>query len=279
MICAITGSSGVLGSYIIKNNPKVKFLKFKGDISNEIEIKNWILKKKFDVFLHLAAIVSTTEIKKNYKLAKKVNYYANKNIVNTLLLKENVFFFYASSSHVYPSSLKKLRENTKPKPLTIYGRLKYSSEKYILKKFKNTKNNYCIGRIFSFTHHIQKKTFLIPSVYEKIKISRNNKEIDFKDTNHNRDFVSIKDINSCIFFLLKNKAGGIYNIASGKKINLQYLIKIICKKFNKIPKFLANKNSTTLIANISKIKKIGWRPKDDIVKILKDYELSKNFKY
>ena len=46
MICAITGSSGVLGSYIIKNNPTVKFLKFKGDISNEIEIKNWILKKK-----------------------------------------------------------------------------------------------------------------------------------------------------------------------------------------------------------------------------------------
>ena len=82
----------------------------------------------------------------------------------------------------------KLRENTKPKPLTIYGRLKYSSEKYILKKFKDKKNNYCIGRIFSFTDHTQKKTFLIPSVYEKIKISRNNKEIDFKDTNHNRDF-------------------------------------------------------------------------------------------
>jgi len=272
MICAITGSSGVLGSYIIKNNPKVKFLKFKGDISNEIEIKNWILKKKFDVFLHLAAIVPTTEIEKNYKLAKKVNYHANKNIVNTLLLKENVFFFYASSSHVYSSSLKKLREDTKPKPLTIYGRLKYSSEKYIIKKFKDTKNNYCIGRIFSFTHHTQKKTFFIPSVYRKIKISRNNKEIDFKDTNHNRDFISIKDINSCIFFLLKIKAGGIYNIALGKKINLRNIIKIICKRFNKIPKFLKNNNSTTLIADINKVKKMGWVPKDNLFKILNDYE-------
>ena len=272
MICAITGSSGILGSYIIKNNPKVKFLKFKGDISNEIEIKNWILKKNFDVFLHLAAIVPTTEIKKNYKLAKKVNYYANKNIVNTLLLKENVFFFYASSSHVYPSLLKKLRENTKPKPLTIYGRLKNSSEKYIIKKFKDTKNNYCIGRIFSFTHHLQKKTFFIPSVYKKIKISRNNKEIDFKDTNHNRDFISIKDINSCIFFLLKNKARGIYNIASGKKINLRKLIKIICKRYNKIPKFLKNNNSTTLVADINKVKKMGWVHKDNLIKILNDYE-------
>jgi nucleoside-diphosphate-sugar epimerase len=273
MICAITGSSGVLGSYIIKNNPKVKFLKFKGDISNEIDTKNWILKKKFDVFLHLAAIVPTTEIEKNYKLAKKVNYYANKNIVNALLLKENVFFFYASSSHVYSSSLKKLREDKKPKPLTIYGKLKYSSEKYIIKKFENTKNNYCIGRIFSFTHYTQKKTFLIPSIYRKIKILRNNKEIDFKDTNHNRDFISIKDINSCIFFLLKIKAKGIYNIASGKKINLRNLIKIICKRFNKLPKFLKNSNSTTLIADINKVKKMGWAPKDNLIKILNDYEL------
>ena len=46
MNCAITGSSGVLGSYIIQKNPKVNFLKFKGDITNKKEITNWILKKK-----------------------------------------------------------------------------------------------------------------------------------------------------------------------------------------------------------------------------------------
>ena len=50
MNCAITGSSGVLGSYIIQKNPKVNFLKFKGDITNKKEITNWILKKKFSVF-------------------------------------------------------------------------------------------------------------------------------------------------------------------------------------------------------------------------------------
>ena len=74
MNCAITGSSGVLGSYIIQKNPKVNFLKFKGDITNKKEITNWILKKKFSVFLHLAAIVPTSEISNNYVKAKKVNY-------------------------------------------------------------------------------------------------------------------------------------------------------------------------------------------------------------
>ena len=169
--------------------------------------------------------------------------------------------------------MKKLSEVTKLKPMTLYGRLKFSSEKYILKKFKNSKNYYCIGRIFSFTHSKQKKSFLIPSIYRKIKNSGNNKEIIFQDTNHNRDFISIKDINTCIFYLLKIKAKGIYNIASGKKINLRNLIKIICKKYNKIPKYSINKNSTTLVADISKIKKIGWIAKDDLNKILNDYEL------
>lgn len=278
MICAITGSTGVLGSYIIKNNPDVKFLRYLGDITNKNEIKSWILKKKFDYFLHLAAIVPTNEIKNNYLHAKKVNYYGTKNIVDALLLKRNVWFFFASSSHVYSSSIKKIKETSSTKSISLYGKLKYFSEKYILKKFKNSENNYCIGRIFSFTSKYQKNSFLIPSIYQKILMSK-KKKIIFYNTNHNRDFISINDINNSIFNLLKNKSKGIYNIASGKKINLQYLIKIICKKFNKIPKFLANKNSTTLIANISKIKKIGWSPKDDIVKILKDYELSKNFKY
>ena len=277
MICAITGSSGVLGSYIIKNNPDVKFLRYLGDITNKKEIKNWILKKKFDYFLHLAAIVPTSEIKNNYLRAKKVNYYGTKNIVDALLLKRNVWFFFASSSHVYSSSKKRLKETSIKKSISSYGKLKYFSEKYILNKFKNSENKYCIGRIFSFTDQNQKKSFLIPSIYQKILMSKKKKMI-FYNTNHNRDFISINDINKNIFFLLKNKSKGIYNIASGKKINLQYLIKKICKKFNKIPKFLANKSSTTLIANISKIKKIGWSPKDDIVKILKDYELSKNFK-
>ena len=127
MNCAITGSSGVLGSYIIQKNPKVNFLKFNGDITNKKEITNWILKKNFDVFLHLAAIVPTSEINKNYIKAKKVNYDGTKNIVDALLLKKNIWFFYASSSHVYASSSNKIRENSKLKPITLYGKLKYLS--------------------------------------------------------------------------------------------------------------------------------------------------------
>jgi nucleoside-diphosphate-sugar epimerase len=274
MNCAITGSSGVLGSYIIQNNPKVNFLKFKGDITNKKEITNWILKKNFNVFLHLAAIVPTSEIINNYVKAKKVNYDGTKNIVDALLLKKNIWFFYASSSHVYSSSPNKIRENSKLKPITLYGKLKYLSELYILKKLEKSKINYCIGRIFSFTYFGQKESFLVPSIFKKNKIRRNSL-VAFKNTNHFRDFVSIGDINRAIFFLLKKKATGIFNIGSGKKINLNLLVKKICKIFNNIPVFKKNEKITYLVANITKIKKLGWRPKENINNILEDYNFKK----
>jgi len=274
MNCAITGSSGVLGSYIIQKNPKVNFLKFKGDITNKKEITNWILKKNFDVFLHLAAIVPTSEITKNYFKAKKVNYDGTKNIVDALLLKKNIWFFYASSSHVYSSSSNKIRENTKLKPITLYGKLKCMSEFYILEKLEKSKINYCIGRIFSFTHFKQKESFFVPSIYKKNTFTSNS-FITFKNTNHFRDFISVSDINRAIFFLLKKKVTGIFNIGSGNKINLNLLVKKICKIFNNTPVFKNNNKITYLVANIEKIKKLGWRPKDNINDILENYNFKK----
>jgi len=274
MFCAITGSSGVLGSYIVKNNPQIKFIKFKGDITNKKEITNWILKNNFDVFLHLAAIVPTEKVNRNYILAKKVNYDGTKNIVDALLKKKNIWFFFASSSHVYSNSSKKINEEISPQPITQYGRLKYLAEKYIINKMKKKGMNYCIGRIFSFTNFNQKNYFLIPSLYKKVMSK--NKIIAFSNINHIRDFISISDINRAILFLLNKKFKGIYNIASGKTVNVETIVKRICKKYNKkiiIKNFLPR---SKLIADIKKIKKLGWNPIDNIDDILGDYEKKKN---
>ena len=274
MFCAITGSSGVLGSHIIENNPQIKFLKFKGDITNKKQITNWILKNNFDVFLHLAAIVPTEKVNKNYILAKKVNYDGTKNIVDALLKKKNIWFFFASSSHVYSNSSKKHNEESIPQPITQYGRLKYLAEKYIINKMEKNGMNYCIGRIFSFTNFNQKNSFLIPSLYKKVMSK--NKIITFRNINHIRDFISISDINRAILFLLNKKIKGIYNIASGKPVNVETIVKRICKKYNKkiiIKNFLPR---SKLIADIKKIKKLGWKSIDNINDILGDYEKKNN---
>ena len=266
--CGITGHTGVLGSELIKKNKKIRFIKFKGDISNKKNIQNWFRNNKFDIIIHLAAIVPTKIVKKNYKLANKINYFGTKLLVDEILKKQEIqWFFYSSTSHVYKFSKNKISENGVLKPISKYGLTKLRGENYIIKKLKK-KVPYCIGRIFSFTNNKQSKDYIIPAIFNKAKSKK--KEIIFKDTNHFRDFLCVKDICNAILILKKNKATGIYNIGSGKKVSLSNIIKIILEKYKK-KYIIVNKNiQTCLVANNSKIKKLNWKPTKNIQSIIKE---------
>jgi nucleoside-diphosphate-sugar epimerase len=121
---------------------------------------------------------------------------------------------------------------------------------------KKSMIKYCIGRIFSYSSPSQKKSYLIPSLINKIKESK-NKSVIFKNLSHYRDFSSLKSICRAINTLRKNKSTGIYNIGSGKFFLLEDIAKYICKKFNK--KFIFKQNKKTfLIGNINKLNKLGF---------------------
>jgi nucleoside-diphosphate-sugar epimerase len=209
---------------------------------------------KLDAIIHLAAIVPIKVVNKNKKKAYEVNYIGTKNIVD-LIKKENIkWFFFASTSHVYKSTRKKINENAKIEPISFYGKTKYLAEKYIVKKFQKSENCYCIGRIFSTTNKNQNKNYLVPDLKKKIKNTK--KTIVLKNLNHYRDFISMEDISKIIFFLYKKNFKGIINIGSGKSIHLKNIAKIICKKYKKKIKFVDNTKDTYLIANTEKLKKI-----------------------
>lgn len=272
--CGITGSSGLLGSNIIKNL-KFNFIIFKGDITKKKDVENWIKSNEFDFILHLAAIVPTKDVENNYRYAKKVNYYGTKNLVDSIIRykKKIKSIFFASTSHVYKIQHQyvKINENQKLQPYSKYGKTKLLAENYFRKHLKQNKIKHCIGRIFSYTNLKQDKTFLVPSLFNKIKKS-NKKVLNFKRLNHYRDFLSIKDISNAIKILcLKNKTG-VYNIGSGKKFNLQKIAIIFCKKFNKRAVFIkSSNNSTHLISNNKKLCRIGWKPKIDFIKELNKF--------
>jgi nucleoside-diphosphate-sugar epimerase len=257
--CGITGSSGVLGKAITKEL-NYQFIPFKGRIENKKNIYQWVKNNKFDLIIHLAAIVQTSIVNNNYNKANKINYEGTKNIVNAILkYKPNLkWFFFSSTSHVYKLKkiLQKIDEKSTTSPFTKYGLTKLRAENYIVNKMKNSIVKYCIGRIFSYSSPNQKNSYLIPALIKKIKESK-NKYIFFKDLNHYRDFSSLKSISRAINILRKNNARGIYNIASGKSFLLEDIAKYICKKFNK--KFTFKKNKKTfLIGNINKLNKLGF---------------------
>tara|TARA_B100000161_G_scaffold264509_1_gene237946 strand:+ start:2385 stop:3215 length:831 start_codon:yes stop_codon:yes gene_type:complete len=267
--CAITGYSGVLGKKILKKLP-FKFIFFKGNISKFQEVEDWVLKNDFQVLIHLAAIVPTSLVKRKYKKAYNVNVSGTKNLINALLKKKscNIWFFFSSSSHVYKvsNSMRKIEEEEKPSPSSLYGKTKLMAEKALLKKLNNHKKiRLCIGRIFSFTDKTQKKPYVIPSILSKIKFSK-SKIVNLKNTNHYRDFISTKDISTAIYKLYLKKRSGIFNIGLGKKINLKDIAVLIGNKYNKKVKFSNNSKITYLISNNKKIKKYLPKKTTDPVK-------------
>ena len=162
----ITGSTGSLGKELIKNKD-YKFSKYKSDIRSNKKLQEWFINNNFDTIIHLAAIVPIKKVNQNKKKALDVNYYGTKKIVDLAIKYKIKWFFYSSTSHVYSSKNKKISEKDKVKPISYYGSTKILSENYIIKKFKNTKVKYCIGRIFSTTNKNQKKNYLVPDLKKK----------------------------------------------------------------------------------------------------------------
>tara|TARA_B100000809_G_scaffold231532_1_gene246747 strand:+ start:119 stop:940 length:822 start_codon:yes stop_codon:yes gene_type:complete len=260
VIVGVTGSYGILGSLLTKLLYQHTIIKFKGDIRKTKDIAKWLTSNNFDAIIHLAAIVAIDQVNKDKKKAKIVNFYGTKKLidcVNASYRKKKIWFFYASTSHVYNFSKKKIKEETKTNPISYYGKTKLLGENYIKKN--SNKINYCIGRIFSFTSKNQKKNYFIPSLIKNLNSSK--KKLYFKNVNHFRDFLIDDDIVKAIKKLLVYRATGIYNICSGKKVSLISLIRYlnIAKKKQIIIK--KNKNYTMLVGDNKKLKKLNWKPK------------------
>ena len=268
----ITGHKGTIGREFIKRNKNFSFVPFKGDIINQTDVDKWIKGNSFQILLHFAAVVPVQEVERNFFKAKKVNYGGTKNLVDAIIKyrpSSLIWFFYASTSHVYKHSNKRIKENDKKSPITRYGLTKLMAENYILKKKKHTHVKFCIGRVFSFFHHKQKPSYFIQAAYKKI-YQQNNTHIFFTGLHQYRDVLGIKDVCDAISFLCRKKAEGIYNIASGKKTKLFKIIKILLGK-RKISITTDQNKRKNLTASIAKIKKLGWSPRQNIKQILSEY--------
>ena len=266
----ITGSKGVLGSYIRKNLKNVKFDCFYGDITNKKDIQKWLKGKNFDALFHFAAVVPTKKVLKNYDHSKKINYLGTKLLIDHVKKsKTTKWFLFTSTSHVYEFTQKKISENSVLKPISRYGLTKLKAEKYLLKK--RGEINICIIRIFSYTSFNQDLSFFIPSIYKKFI---NNDSVNLDNINHVRDFIDINDIFAAIKLLYRKKLKGIYNLGSGKPTPLIKIVKHLSKLFNKKYTITKSNIKTIHVADIKKLVKLGWKPKNDIIKILKSYHLN-----
>ncbi len=235
------------------------------DISKYNNLKKK-LGKNYDYVINFSGNI---DHKNNFE-TKKIHYYGLRNLIKVINHKNIKKFIQIGSSLEYGKKPSPQKESKKCKPISYYGKAKYSASIYLQKNIKN----HIILRPYQIYGPFQKSNRLIPFI---IKSCLKNKVFKCTDGFQLRDFLYIDDFIDLILKVLKkNKTKNkIYNVGYGKPIKVRNIINLIVKitKSGK-PFFGAIKmrkdESDLLYPNIGKIvRDFNWKPKVKILNGLK----------
>lgn len=210
------------------------------------------------------------------KINKKYFYdnYSSLNNVINFFSKNKIKFFFISSAAVYGGSKRLLNEKSTLKPVSDYGKIKIKCENLCQKKSILLDYKFIIIRLFSvYGAGLKKQIFwdVCKKFQDKLSV--------FEGTgNEQRDYIHIDDAVKCLIFL-KNKFYknnfNIFNVGSGKKFIIKEVLDKLRIIFGIKKIYFSNKkkihNPDKLLANIKKIKKLGWKPKKNFDHQLKEY--------
>lgn len=269
----VTGGTGFLGSQTILELKKTKFditslslnkplLKQKikkvkyiyCDISNKKNLKK--LNKNFDYIINFAGYVEHQNqhtISKHFKGCKNLVDHFGKNLRLFIQIGSSLEY----SGNYFPNFEKDIC-----RPRSNYGKSKLKATNFLKKK----KINYVVLRLYQIYGPFQKNNRLIPQVINNLL---RNGNLKVTSGSQKRDYLYIDDFTRLIKKILKKKKinNGIYNVGTGKSIEIKKIINFIYKKINKGKidfgvKKIRKDESKVLYPNITKIKKeFNWKPK------------------
>lgn len=292
----ITGGAGFIGSHIAdyfiekgdevvvldnlssgkKENLSKKTKLIIGSVTDKEILEKAV--KGVDCIFHLAAVVSVPLSFQKPKLCMKVNVDGTKNVLEAALKNNVKKVIFSSSAAVYGNNLHTpLKEDEPHKPLSPYADSKVKGEKLCIEYSKKGLKT-CVLRYFNVYGIRQdpKSPYsgVITLFSEKAKKSEDI--TIYGDGLQTRDFINVSDIVQANVLAME-KLEGIYNVARGEEITIKKLAEEIIRisKSNskiiyKAPREGDIKQS---LADITKIKQIGFRPKVSLIEGLRMFFL------
>lgn len=242
-----------------------------------------------EAVLHMGACSSTTEtnasylIKNNYEYSKLLAQWAT---------DSDIRFIYASSAATYGDGSEGFGDNDQTidrlRPLNMYG---YSKQLFdlwarrtgLLGKIAGLKyfnvfgpNEYHKGDMRSFIL----KAFEQIKAAGRVKLFKSHNP-EYADGEYVRDFLYIEDaVDMTLFFLDNPNVSGLYNIGTGRARSWNDLVKATFAamdkepviEFAEMPQSIRNQYQYYTEADISKIRKAGYRKKTTpLESAIKDY--------
>jgi UDP-glucose 4-epimerase len=284
-VVLVTGNAGFIASHIadellrnnyhvvgidnLKNgkttniNPKVDFYNI--DLNHIHAVESILKKYKPNVLVHHASNLVDVSLSVRYP------WRAHKDTVMTTKLLEKAqrhgleHVIYASSANVYGNQTAlPIQESFPVQPLSPYGLAKTAIEEYVA--YISTIHNitHCIFRYFNVYGPRQSLRYkpVIPTFIHNLLTG---KRLVMHGGMQTRDFVFVTDVARANRISCDKKATGIYNIGSGKQIQITQVVAILEKLTNKtaVVKHLAKDISDYDFSHASiekAYKQLGWSP-------------------
>lgn len=259
----ITGQRGVLGGILLDKllEADIDVAAYPGDINDEHELSSWSSAHKFGYFFHFAAVVPVTMVEHDPITAYRTNAIGSFNVcTNVALAHERCWSFLGSSSHVYKPTSQKvgIGENAALAPQSFYGVTKLAGERICEPLLKKMQAEYCIGRIFSFTHRTQPEPYLVPTLQRRVAALKSGDILTVRNPSAVRDIQDASTVIECVLHLASRRASGVINIGTGHGMTVKEIAGTIAKSQGKAIKIEGKDDDAQgcLVADISKLRQV-----------------------
>jgi dTDP-4-dehydrorhamnose reductase len=235
MKIAILGANGFIGSFLKKyikgkNREIISITRNDLDLTNELEVKNWLLKIKPNVIINCAISLSKVGVINNntdqIDISKERNNYL---IFQSFFNNSNLFdkFLNIGSGAEFDKSTN--IENVDE--LDIFNRYpkdSYGYSKNIMSRLCKNKDNFYTLRIFSIYHHTEPPFRLFKNL-----INCANSEQEFIVMDRWQDFISMQDFGKIVnYYIDNNNLLKDINCVYSKKTKISDLVNKFCELKN-----------------------------------------------
>ena len=252
---------------------------YQTDLGDKKRLTEILTKEQPDYIFHLASPVLRSPKLVDETLVKnlEVDLFGSVNLIEAVAkLKNNPRMLITGTAAEYDVNIKGARKETDQlKPNTSYGLSKMTQELVSRQLAKSYGLELVYTRSFLLIGPGQKPGFVINDWCKQL--AEDKKTLVTGNLSIKRDFTDVRDGARAYWLLMrKGKAEGIYNVCSGKSLELKEVIKLLKQvvktdfKVDEDKNRFKNNDPLELFGNNTKLTALGWKEEISLEESLRD---------